>query len=94
MHASPRQRRCSRLLPVFVAFCAQLAVPPLSADEGNRFCGGATQPASPDDLDNAVGELSLQYVASQPSSSRLMTMIAMKAPVAFQMMAQTTGSRR
>lgn len=67
MHASPRQRRCSRLLPVFVAFCAQLAVPPLSADEGNRFCGGATQPASPDDLDNAVGELSLQYVASQPA---------------------------
>lgn len=25
------------------------------------------QPASPDDLDNAVGELSLQYVASQPA---------------------------
>lgn len=67
MRASPWQRGCGRLLPVLIAFCAQLAAPPLSANEGNRFCGGAMQPASPDDLDNAVGELSLQYVASQPA---------------------------
>lgn len=33
----------------------------------NQFCGGAQKPASPDDLDNAVGELSLQYIASQPA---------------------------
>ncbi|WP_430433781.1 tetratricopeptide repeat protein [Methyloversatilis sp.] len=67
MRASPRQRGCSRLLPVLVAVCVQWAPLPLVADEGNRFCGGAMQPASPDDLDNAVGELSLQYVASQPA---------------------------
>jgi hypothetical protein len=67
MSASPSQRRYSRLLPVLVAFCVQWAPLPLVADEGNRFCGGAMQPASPDDLDHAVGELSLQYAASQPA---------------------------
>lgn len=67
MSASTRRCRGNRLLPVCFAVCALLVAPPLIADEGNRFCGGAMQPASPDDLDNAVGELSLQYVASQPA---------------------------
>ena len=67
MSASTRRRRGDRLLPVCFAVCALLVAPPLIADEGNRFCGGAMQPASPDDLDNAVGELSLQYAASQPA---------------------------
>lgn len=53
------------LRPLLICLPLLCGLPPALAD--NMFCGGARNPASPDDLDNAVGELSLQYVASQPA---------------------------
>lgn len=54
------------MLRTFILCLPLLAASPAALAD-NAFCGGAQKPASPDDLDNAVGELSLQYVAAQPA---------------------------
>lgn len=67
MNAIPRKRGRRRLVSVLAALCALSAAPRAVLAGDSVFCGGAMQPASPDDLEHAVGELSLQYAASQPA---------------------------
>lgn len=39
-----------------------------TAGPGNRFCGSAASPTSPDDLANVVGDQTLEFIAQQPAS--------------------------
>lgn len=55
--------------PILIpTLCLALSLTASLASAGNSFCGGRANPTVPSDLENGVGDQSLEYMVAQPAS--------------------------